>query len=506
MSRITHTAALVAALTAVMLPALAAGDLYPEGLRPPLDKVLEEAEPGQLVPVSVVLKERVGTERLRAVRAGLSREDGRRAVIRTLKATAIGSQGALISKLQGWQGEGRVTRIRPLWIGNVVGVDATPDVIRQIAARPEVDYVNHNPKVDVFLGQSDGTCEVPPTPLSIVPGFSDEPGIEAVECGTAVMRAPEVWNDFAVAGDGAVVAVVDSGVCWTHSDIANQIWVNPGEDLDGDGQVMDPDDQNGVDDDGNGFVDDLIGWDFDNGDNAPNDDNSHGSHCAGSVAGDGTAGTEAGVAPDAMIMPVKVGLSFSDEVTVWNGMQYAADNGADAISMSLGWPHNQNPDRATWRANCENTIEAGTSMVIAAGNEGQGSEPDNIRTPGDVPRVITVAATDCNDNIASFSSRGPITWEDVSPYNDHPYPPGLVKPDVSGPGVNTVSHNVCNGYSTKSGTSMATPHVAGAVALMVSANPGLTHDEIKQVLEDTAVDRGAGGKDNVYGAGRVDAY
>jgi hypothetical protein len=99
-----------------------------------------------------------------------------------------------------------------------------------------------------------------------------------------------------------------------------------------------------------------------------------------------------------------------------------------------------------------------------------------------------------------------VTWENVSPYNDHPYPPGLVKPDVSAPGVSTVSHNVCSGYSTKSGTSMATPHVAGAVALMVSANPGLTHDEIKQVLEDTSVDLGAAGKDNIYGSGRVDAY
>jgi hypothetical protein len=205
-------------------------------------------------------------------------------------------------------------------------------------------------------------------------------------------------------------------------------------------------------------------------------------------------------------MIVRVGLTFSDEVSVWSGMQYAADNGADSITMSLGWPHNQNPDRATWRQNSENTIEAGTAMVIAAGNEGAGNEPDNIRTPGDVPRIISVAATDCSDNIASFSSRGPVSWQGVAPYDDHPYPPGLIKPDVSGPGVSTVSHNFCSGYSSKSGTSMATPHVAGAVALMMEANPGLQHDEIKQVLMDTSVDLGAPGKDNVYGQGRVDAF
>ncbi len=320
------------------------------------------------------------------------------------------------------------------------------------------------------------------------------------------MRAPAVWNDFGNTGSGAVIALIDTGVCWTHPDIANQIWVNPGEDVNHNGVVMDAADMNGVDDDGNGFVDDLIGWNFDLNTNQPSDDNSHGSHCAGTIAGDGTGGTQTGMAPDAKIMVIRVGVNFSDEVDVWNGMQYAAANGADAISMSLGWPHGQNPDRPTWRTNCENTIDAGTAMVIAAGNEGSGAEPDNVRTPGDVPRVITIGAVDCGDVAAGFSSRGPITWQGIAPWNDWPFPPGLVKPDVSGPGVDTLSDDVCSGYSYKSGTSMATPHVAGAVALIVAANPGLEHDDIKALLEDTSVDLGEPGKDNTYGTGRVDAY
>ncbi len=480
-----------------------------EKLAGDLPRVLEEAGPDELIPVSIILEDQLTGPRLRARAAGVTDPDQRRRVlVDSLKSHASRTQAKLIQALQAAELQGRVDSIRPLWIGNIVAADLTPEQVRAVAARPEVDHVNWAPKVDVFLERSSDEIGLGGS-LPFSPGagpFQDGPGIAEIECGVDLMQAPRVWNELGNTGDGTVIALIDSGVCWYHPDIENQIWVNPGEDLDGDGVVMDADDENGIDDDGNGYVDDLIGYDIDNNDNDPNDDNSHGSHTAGTIAGDGTSGSQTGMAPDTRIMVLRVGLTFADEPDVWEAMQYAADNGADSISMSLGWPHNQNPDRATWRQNCENTIDLGTAMVIAAGNEGAGSEPDNIRTPGDVPRVITVAATDCSDNIASFSSRGPVTWQDVPPYNDWPFPPGLTKPDVSGPGVNTKSDALCSGYSTKSGTSMATPHVAGAVALMKSANPGLLHDDLKQILEDTSIDLGDVGKDNVYGTGRVDAY
>jgi len=124
-----------------------------------------------------------------------------------------------------------------------------------------------------------------------------------------------------------------------------------------------------------------------------------------------------------------------------------------------------------------------------------------------VPDVITVGATDQNDNIASFSSIGPITWQNVPPYNDWPYPPGKIKPSVSAPGVSTKSTSYdCVGYLHMDGTSMATPHVAGAAALMIQANPNLDHFGVKTALMESSIDLGAPGMDNTFGAGRVDAY
>lgn len=396
-------------------------------------------------------------------------------------------QAAAMAMLEQYASEGLADQISPLWLTNAIGVRATADVILALAELEEVAYVHYDPPRDGVL-------------LSTTTGGTPT-------CDQNTINSPWVWDHLNATGEGQVVAVIDTGTCYTHPDLANRIWVNPGEDLGGDGLVWDPADQNGIDDDGNGYVDDLIGWAFDHNTatpNDPNDFNSHGSHTAGTVAGDGTSGVQTGVAPGAKVMPLRNSAEIAYEIEVWQCMQYAMLMDADIISMSLGWWHSWNPDRALWRTNCDNTQAAGTLMVIAAGNEGGWTTFDNVRTPGDVPSVLTVGATDCNDNLASFSSIGPVEWAGVAGYNDHPYPPGLIKPEISAPGSNTNSTYFCSGYIQFSGTSMATPHVAGAAAILRSLRPDMSVAEVKAALMATSVDLGTPGMDNSFGAGRLD--
>lgn len=449
-----------------------------------LGDVLLQTPADQKIRVVAVMKEQADRNLIRGIRRpGVTKTERRKFVTTLLKNAANRSQGPILQMLNGSATLGKVDSIRPLWIYNVVGFQATPKVIFDIAARDDVDYVHYDP----------------PRAEEVLTRFDADDGgggaSAGIECGVDLMDADRVWNELGITGKDIVVCVIDTGVCITHPDIKNQIWFNPGEIA-----------NNGKDDDGNGFIDDINGWNFENNNNNINDTFGHGSHVSGTVAGDGTQGTQAGMAPDAQIMMARFWNSFSGEQTVWDGMQYALDNGADISTASLGWPHSTNPDRVTWRNVCENTIMGGVVVLYAAGNEGCGNPPDNVRTPGDVPDVITIGATDCNDNKASFTSCGPVTWENIPPFNDCQNPPGCIKPTVSAPGVSTISHNFCNGYTSLSGTSMATPHVAGAVALMLEANPALDHFDVKAILEGTAIDLGTSGKDNTYGSGRVDAY
>ncbi|MCH8259942.1 MAG: S8 family serine peptidase [Planctomycetes bacterium] len=459
-------------------------------LRGELPRIMGDAEAGELIRIVIVMQDQVSPGDLAQASRINNKQLRRAGVISLLKHQARFSQQGLLNQLAAEQKAGEVgARVRPLWIHNAVATQATAEAIGRIAQRADVAWIS----ADQLRGSEIFPVE-PPDKEPDLGGGGPLQSVNPIECGVNIMRAPEVWNDLGITGEGVVVGIIDSGACLTHPDLANQIWDN-----------VDEIPNNGIDDDNNGYIDDMVGWDFWGNDNNVGDSNGHGTHTTGTVAGDGTNGTTTGMAPDVSMMILRISFSLSAESMVWEAMQYAVDNEADVITASIGWLHAWNPDRPMWRTVCENTIAAGTVVIYAAGNEGCQIPPDEIRTPGDVPAIITVGATDCGDNLASFSSCGPVTWQNIPPWNDCPYPPGCLKPTISAPGVSTIStSNNCSGYFSISGTSMSTPHVAGAVALILQANPALDPAQVKEVLQLTAVDLGAPGDDNRFGAGRVD--
>ena len=269
-----------------------------------------------------------------------------------------------------------------------------------------------------------------------------------------LVNAPEVWEQ-GYTGQDVVVAVIDSGVDYTHRDLDSAIWTNSGE-IAG----------NGIDDDGNGYTDDVLGWDFVSNDNDPMDLNGHGTHVAGTIAAENDGSGITGVAYGAEIMPIRVldssGAGSSTDIAA--GIRYAADNGADVINLSLGG----NFYDPTLEAAVQYAAERGSVVVMASGNSGssQPGYPAQFATQWG----ISVGAIAQTQTIASFSNfAGP---------NSNLY-------HVVAPGVGIVSTVPGDRYLSLDGTSMAAPHVSGVVALMLSANPNLSEDQVRDTIVST---------------------
>lgn len=453
-------------------------------------KFMSQSSDDTLIPINIMLSESYPTDQLISKASLMKKEERRTYVVNELKAFSLQSQSKLSTFLSNKVLSNEVEEIHNFWITNVISCKASKGVINELSLQDNIDRIDHDEVRYLFSGNPSTT---PAQPLQT-------PIPAEITTNVTIVNAPAVW-DLGFTGEGVIVAVLDVGVNYNHVDLEDHMWES----------VDYP----------------LHGYDFAYNDNDPMDNHGHGTHCAGTVAGDGTAGSQTGMAPDAAIMAVKIldNNGGGQESDSWAGFEFAVENGADVISFSVGWPHSWNPNRATWRNTLDNTLASGVVAAIAAGNEGGNiNNPDDVRTPGDCPppwlnpdqtlvggisACVCVGATNNSDNIASFSSRGPSSWENVSPFNDYPHNPemGLLRPDVCAPGVDIKSCDAfnINGYTTMSGTSMATPGVAGVMALLISKVPELTPQEIDIALETTAVDLGAVGKDNMFGAGRIDA-
>ncbi|MDO8281756.1 MAG: S8 family serine peptidase [Thermodesulfovibrionia bacterium] len=272
----------------------------------------------------------------------------------------------------------------------------------------------------------------------------------------ADIDAPEAWDMFTGSSD-VVVAVIDTGIDYNHQDLAANMWTNVNETA-----------GNGIDDDANGYIDDIYGYDFAYGDSNPMDGNHHGTHCAGTIGAVGSNGTGVvGVNQSVKLMAVKfLDDSGSGSTTdAISSILYAVNNGADILSNSWGGGgYSTALEDAIRYANDNNVL-----FVAAAGNDGLNTDTSpNYPSNYDLPNILSIAATDHNDLIASFSNYGAATV------------------DLGAPGVSILSTYPNNSYNTISGTSMATPHVSGVAALLKGFNPSLSALQIKSIIMDSA--------------------
>ena len=431
---------------------------------------------------------------------------------------------------------------------NSIRLEASSEVIYELANEfAEISFIGYD-KTHAEEMLIDNSIERAPF-IGASVNFS------APQIGLTLIRAPQVWA-LGINGNGVLVGNSDNGFKWQHQDVVNRTFQNLGEDANSNGKTItygsgltstyDAGDLNGVDDDGNGKVDDLVGWDFTNN-SGQITSSSHGTSTFGQVCGDGTMGTQTGVAPGAQCLLMR---NSSGESAQWSAFQYALEMGCDIVTSSLSWKWYMNPKPNYFQFRLVTDMSLAAGMVHAnstsndGNNLGSAPVPVNISAAGNVPApwvhpdqilvggiggVIGVGNVNASsDIITSSSPHGPSAWTDfrnlglpgtypyppVPGYEDYPYSMtnpanpdsmGLLKPDVSAPGEGTMSISTSNGYSSFGGTSSATPHTAGLIALMLDVNPEMLPQDVAKVIQLTAIEKGAPGKDTRYGAGRIDA-
>jgi subtilisin family serine protease/PKD repeat protein len=356
--------------------------------------------------------------------------------------------------------------------GEVPTADTVPDAAAALAANPLVRHAEADSIVYAL-----GTVPNDPDFAKLYGLHNTGQTVNGVN-GTADadMDVLEAW-DATYGSASVIVAVIDTGVDWTHPDLAENIAINSGE-IPG----------NGIDDDNNGFIDDVRGWDFYANDNNPMDEHLHGTHVAGTIAArrDNAVGV-VGVAPQVKIVPLRFlgangGGANSDAI---ESIAYANMRGIRLTNNSWGGGEASKT--------MQDVIEAGAAVpnggavfLAAAGNDGSTTPMYPAAYPS--ANILCVAASDASDVIASFSNRnGSSGWV-----------------DVAAPGVNIYSTSTGNSYRFLNGTSMATPNVAGVAALIVSIVPDLSAANIISWIKNT-VDVKTGLANNVTTSGRVNA-
>jgi subtilisin family serine protease len=401
--------------------------------------VTVSAQPA-LVDVVVVLKSQANVAAVQAP----TRAAQLAGLERTLRNQAARAQQGVLQLLA--QYPGSVAAVTPLWIVNAIEVKATPEVIRELAARPEVAAVRPN-----------ATIQAP----AAVTSSAAEPNLD-------VVNAPDLW-ELGYRGQGVVVANMDTGVDPTHPDLTTS-WRG------GSNSWYDPNGQH----------------------TTPTDVNGHGTQTMGVMVGGAAGGTSIGMAPDAKWIAVKIFNDRGQATTtgIHQGFQWLLDpdgnpNTADAPNVvNNSWTMSTASCALDFQLDLRSLRAAGILPVFAAGN--YGPTAGTVLNPANLPEAFAVGGTDNADAIYPYSSRGPSSCA------------GATAPALVGPATNVRTSDLYGGYVTDTGTSVAAPHVSGALALLLGAVPGLTADQQAAALEGSAVDLGTTDLDNNFGYGRLD--
>jgi len=518
---------LVISSMAFVLATCLAGTVSAVIIDPELRAILDRGEKSDVIPVLMVFPDdpRGAINDLEVQLDGVPPRKRRDGVIVALKKQARKAQENVWDILEDPNHPGELAYADMLYFANSIAFGADAELILAIADGGK----NGGDKSGGDKGQGDEPVLFFDRDYDLLSG-AGAPGQDLDKVQAAVndttwnvkrIHADRVWNELGYLGRGIVVGHLDTGVWLDHPDLRKRLWENPGE-IPG----------NGIDDDQNGYVDDVHGWDFGDHDGDPDDDATnagHGTHTAGTVVGDGTGGIQTGVAPGARLMVCKIFNSAGQGTlsSIWAAQQYCVENDARLITMSVSV--RGDVSEVYLRADRYNALglrAAGVVLFNSAGNDGQLFTPPlelgmTARVPAPwIPGqaynassggVITIGGTAYQSDASfTYGSQGPATWGHVNPWGDWPYNPGpgLIKPDLVAPAVGICSTIPPNTYSgdTWVGTSMACPQAAGVAALMLEKNPSLSPTAIDSLLETTARDLGSAGKDNVFGAGLIDAY
>ncbi len=384
--------------------------------------------------------------------------DGRR-VAPYLRQFAAGAQFLLLGQLRAWQAQGKVGQITPLWIVDAVSLEAAPEVVAWLEQHPAVLEV-----------RADDDPHNAIRPLDLV-----YPGTATVETNLAQVNAPALWA-MGYQGQGVTVAIMDTGVDVSHPDLAAQWRGGTNSWFDPYGQYSTPVDIAGS-------------------------NSGHGTAVAGVILGRNQSGRALGAAPQAQWIAARLYDSggHASETAVHLAYQWVLDPDGDPLTndtpqvVNSSWGFISTGCNQTFRADVQALLAAGILPVFAAGNNGPSS--GSSISPANYPESLAVGAVDGSDQLYTYSSRGPNACD-----------AGQVFPTLSAPGVNIYSTDLFGMYYHYSGTSMAAPHAAGALALLLSFEPGMSPARQREALVQGVLDLGDPGPDDLYGYGRLDVY